>query len=103
MRTDTERLDWLERDAGRTVYPHDSFAGNEWAFTHYAYTELRTAIDAAMDHEARMGVLRADPQLPQREYAERRQAWEKAKAAWDAGGRVGSPPPYPVPPHTVGR
>jgi len=72
MRTDTERLDFLERDAGRTVYPHDSFGGKEWAFTHYAFTSLRTAVDAAMDHADCMGALAADPQLPHREYAERR-------------------------------
>ena len=103
VRTDTEILDFLERDAGRTVYPHDSFGGREWAFQHYAFMSLRQAAEVAMDHAARMAALDADPQLPQREYAERKAAWAKAMTAWRAGGNVGSPPPYPVPPHTVGR
>jgi hypothetical protein len=51
-RTDTERLDWLDRDNGWTVYPHESFEGRPWAFKDHAFTFLRGAIDAAMDYAA---------------------------------------------------
>lgn len=34
------------------------------------------------------------------EYLKQKQAYRVAFAAWEAGGRVGDPPPRPVPPHT---
>ena len=46
-------------------------------------------------------------QLPTREeqwerYRKAKARWDADYAAWNDGGRVGPPPPYPVRPHTPG-
>jgi len=47
-RKDSARLDWLEQDQGRRVYPHDGFEGKPWACGERAYDSLRFAIDDGM-------------------------------------------------------
>lgn len=42
------------------------------------------------------------PEEQQAEYQRKRMEFERAEAAWIAGGRVGPPPPHPVRPHTPG-
>lgn len=36
------------------------------------------------------------------EYRRRKATYDTLMDAWKSGGRVGSPPPRPVPPHTPG-
>jgi hypothetical protein len=45
---DTSRLDWLQNDQGRHVYPSAHFEGRPWACGERAYVEIRSAIDDAM-------------------------------------------------------
>jgi len=45
---DSARLDFLQNDQGRCIYPTAAFEGKPWACGERAYSELRTALDDAM-------------------------------------------------------
>ncbi len=49
-RKDSARLDWLQNDQGRAVYP-GAVWGKPWACGERAYSELRNAIDDGMSWE----------------------------------------------------